>query len=329
MTVNIEERVADIHANAWDWWPRSRHSSDLPQWGNQMAHAIWQASAIISMHSSDWNPDLSPVWEVIAEAESVEDGVHETGPSWDTVLWRFARLVDDHSDDLGEHVTVNVDCIYWTLRVKTGINPFSAMLPATYTWGVSPVSTNGWSTMEARIDVDGRDEWSTAGRLVIDDLYSHSWTANPRSWEVGAPLVEQAVEIMRNARLSEESIAMVVNRWEQERWEEADRDVGGLGCRPLRSDQDLHEWCERHGHPTEHLSGWGAEAAAALKKARDIYRSAVRAELERMAAEEYAEARKEPARSTPEPEVEVEGGQIPPEEPLEDWERELLDPNRG
>lgn len=342
----ISERVADAHANAWTWWPRSGHASDLPQWGNQMAHAIWQANAIISMHSDGWDPDLSPVWEVIAAAENVEDGIYETGPDWSEVLWRFARLVDNHGDDLGGHVVVGVDCVSWTLWVRTGINPFSAMLPATYTWGVSPVSTNGWSTMGARIDVDGRDGWSTAGRLIIHALYSHSWEPSTRSWEVDAPLVEQAVEIMRNARLSEESIAMVVSRWEQVRWEEADRRVGGWACQPLRSDQDLHEWCERHGHPTEHLDEWGEAAGVAKKKARATYQRAVQADLDRLASEEYeaaeeaeaarraaeeAEMRglRRPATFTPEPEPEAEDEQVPSEEPLEEWERELLEGKRS
>lgn len=344
---DVATRVADIQANAWNWWPRSNHPSDLPQWGNQVAHAIWQANTIMRAHSSDWDPDLTPVWEAIATAELDPEDIHNQGPTWGDVLWAFAQVVSSHYGDLGEHVAARVDCVSWVLRVETGISPFSAMTPAIYTWGVGHVSNYGKNSISAHIDIEGRDAWSTAGRLIIRDLYAQTWEAPPR-WEVDAPLVAQATEVLdRHAAMSGEAIAMVVGRWEEARWEEADRRVGGLSYRPLRSDRDLEGWCAKNGHPTDHLGEWGDTGSAARKNARALYKAAVQADLDRLAAEEYEAAReaeadrraaeeaqrqgqRRPAPFTPKRRrgttaPEVEDIPAPAEEPLEDWERELLE----
>lgn len=344
----VATRAADIQANAWNWWPRSNHPSDLPEWGDQIAHAIWQANTIMKAHSDDWNPDLTPVWETIAIAELDPEDIHGEGPDWGDVLWQFARLVNHYSEDLGEHVLAQVDCVFWVLRVETGAGPFSAMRPATYTWSVAPGGQYMRNSIRASIDIDGRDAWSTAGRLVIKDLHTHTW-AGSKEWEVNAPLVEQATGVLnRHAAAPEEAITMMVGRWEKERWEEAERRVGGMGHRPLDSDQGLEEWCAKNGHPTEHLGKWGDAARAARKSARDLYRAAVQADLDRLAAEEQeayrqaqearrvaeeaerkAHSRRRPftprrrGAATPE----VENTPAPTEEPLADWERELLEGN--
>ena len=88
--------------------------------------------------------------------------------------------------------------------------------------------------------------------------------------------------------------------------------------------------------------------AATAEEIRVAYEEAVDAELAKMAAEEEAAhrqaqearrtaeeaereaySRRRPATFTPEPEPEAEDEQVPSEEPLEEWERELLEGKRS
>src|SRR5699024_5375974 len=124
----ISEWVADAHANAWTWWTTSRNYSDQPTWNKQVAHAIWQANVVIGLHSSDWDPDLTPVWEAIAAWEHDEG---EGGTVWSDALAAFTRIA--RVTEVDDWVTIEVDHVHWSLMVHTG-GPFGAMRPATYKW---------------------------------------------------------------------------------------------------------------------------------------------------------------------------------------------------
>lgn len=354
----ITEWVANAQANAWTWWTTSRDYSDQPAWNEQVAHALNQASMIIGLHSNDWAPDLTSVWETIAVTQI--NG--EQDVEWVEALVAFANLVRD--SDLSEWVAVRVDVINETLTVETG-GGWGAMRPATYRWS-EEIGYGKYSRgrIEAIAHMDHQaepDTWANAARLLLHDADG-----------ITAPAVREAEALLHRWQKSipTECVDQAMDLWGQRRREEAQRRLGGEPLRRYNNDALLDEWAQRLlGRPLA-MTDWkkvfeqadaGKEVEAALEadranaataeEIRVAYEEAVDAELAKMAAEEEAahrqaqearrtaeEAEREaysrrrpftPKRRRGKAAPEVEEAPAPTEEPLTARERELLEGKRS
>lgn len=284
----ITEWVADAHANAWTWWTTSTTRAHQPTWNQQAAHAIWQANMVIALHSSDWNPDLTPVWEIIAAAEYDEDDIHEEGADWGDVLTVFGRIAQ--TNDLDNWVEVQVDMVNWTLMVHTG-GPFGAMRPATYKWGVG-------NSIRPYIEMDGEpDVFAAAVKLLLPDLAGYG---NWEQSEVPAYMVPEAKTLLaREDGILPEWVDQAVSVWEKRRRSRAEDRVGG----PLSRGLDF--WAKKllgREHPVA-TSEWEAELDGktdaevgeerraeqnSKKEIRSAYEALVQTELAKMDQEELA-----------------------------------------